>query len=42
MPGPIVETNAEEIEGRTAVWKIDLLDAVEEPIELYARSGLAD
>ena len=40
MPGAIVDTNAEEIEGRTAVWKIDLLDAVEGPIELYARSGL--
>jgi hypothetical protein len=40
MPGPIVETNAEEIEERTAIWKVDLLDAAEEPIELYVRSGM--
>jgi hypothetical protein len=42
MPGPIVETNAEETEGQTAIWKVDLLDVVEEPVELYVRSSLAD
>jgi len=41
MPGPIVETNAEEVQGQIAIRKLDLLDVVEEPVELYVRSQLA-
>lgn len=41
MPGPIVETNADEIEGDTATWEFDMLHALEEPIELYVRAEVA-
>jgi hypothetical protein len=36
MPGEITETNAEEVEGRTASWEIDIWDALARPVRLHA------
>jgi hypothetical protein len=41
MPGEIIETNADEVEGQRALWKCGLLDAFLQPVEFYVRSSLS-
>jgi hypothetical protein len=41
MPGEIIETNADEIEGSRAIWKRGLLDAFWKPVEFSVRSSLS-
>lgn len=38
MPGDIVDTNADRIEGRTASWEIDSGEAITGPVTAYVRS----
>ncbi len=38
LPGPVLETNAERVEGNTAIWRFGLSDALLEPVQLYAKS----
>jgi hypothetical protein len=43
MPGKVVESNADEVDGQTLVWKeIGFIDAFNKPIELYARSEVSE
>lgn len=42
LPGPIAETNADRVEGNTAVWVFGLSDALLEPVQLYARARVGD
>ncbi|MBM4117094.1 hypothetical protein FJ251_05015 [bacterium] len=42
LPGPIGETNADRVEGNTAVWVFGLSDALLEPVQLYARTRVGD
>jgi len=36
LPGPIVESNADEVQGQTAIWRVDLSKALQEEITLQA------
>ena len=38
LPGPVVDSNADETDGNVAIWHIDLWDALGQPIEAYARA----
>jgi hypothetical protein len=40
MPGRIVETNADETEGNTAIWEFELWDAILRPAEIHVRSEI--
>jgi hypothetical protein len=40
MPGPIIETNADSVEGQTAVWRIELLAALNAPVQARALAAL--
>jgi hypothetical protein len=42
MPGPIIDSNAEEISGNTASWSIDFNDAILQPVEAYVRSTVEE
>lgn len=42
LPGPIAETNADQVEGNTAIWVFGLSDALLEPVQLYARARVGD
>ncbi len=42
VPGLIVDTNADRVEGRTVSWNLDTWDALVRPVELYVRSEIAD
>lgn len=42
LPGPIAETNADRVEGNTAIWVFGLSDALLEPVQLYARARVGD
>jgi len=37
LPGPVLETNADRVEGNTAIWQFGLSDALLEPVQLYAK-----
>jgi len=38
MPGRILETNAQRVEGTTAFWEFELTDVLSSPVELSVRS----
>ena len=43
MPGKILDTNAPNVEGNTAIWKYDLmLVAFNHPVELYVKSEMTE
>lgn len=42
MPGVIVESNADEVQDQTAVWKLEIMKTINRPIELYVRSELEE
>jgi hypothetical protein len=42
MPGHIVDSNADRVEGKTAVWTLDTWDALVRPVELFVRSELSE
>jgi hypothetical protein len=42
LPGPVLETNADRVEGDTAIWQFGLSDALLEPVQLYATVRLGD
>ncbi len=42
MPGRIVDSNADRVEGRTACWSLDTWDALVRPIEPFVRSELSE
>ena len=42
MPGRIVESNADEVREQTAAWKLDIMKAINRPIEVFVRSELED
>ena len=41
LPGRLLENNADEVDGATAVWTIDIWDALARPVEITARSTTA-
>ncbi len=40
LPGEIVQSNADTIDGRTASWTIDILQALVWPVEIFARAEI--
>ena len=42
MPGRIVESNADRVEGKTAFWSMDAWDALVRPVELSVRAELSE
>jgi hypothetical protein len=42
MPGVIVESNADEVQDQTAVWKLEIMKTINRPVELYVRSELEE
>ena len=42
MPGRIVESNADRVEGKTACWSMDAWDALVRPVETFVRSELSE
>jgi hypothetical protein len=38
LPGPVLESNADRVEGNTAIWQFGLSDALLEPVQLYAKA----
>jgi hypothetical protein len=40
LPGPLLETNADRVEGNTAIWQFGLGDALLEPVQLYAKARI--
>lgn len=42
MPGRIVESNADEVQEQTAIWKLDIMKSINRPIELFVRSELEE
>jgi hypothetical protein len=41
MPGRIVDSNADEVEGNTAFWELDVMAAIMDPVEIFVKSELA-
>ena len=42
LPGPVTDANADEIQGNTATWDLDLGDTVARPLEVHATTLLED
>lgn len=42
MPGRIVESNADEVQERTAIWNLDIMQTINRPIELFVRAEVAE
>ncbi len=42
LPGPIVESNADEVEVSTAQWTVNIWDALARPLEIRARAVLTN
>ncbi len=42
MPGRIVESNADEVQERTAIWKLDIMRTINRPMELFVRSEMVE
>lgn len=42
MPGRIVESNADEVQEQTAIWKLDIMKTINRPVELFVRSEMED
>jgi hypothetical protein len=42
MPGRIVDSNADRVEGRIATWTVDTWDALVRPVEVFVRSELSE
>ena len=38
LPGPVLESNADRVEGNTAIWQFGLSNALLEPVQLYAKA----
>lgn len=41
LPGPVLESNADHVDGNRATWRFGLSQALLEPVQLYARTELA-
>ncbi|MBN1165204.1 MAG: hypothetical protein JXB45_11540 [Candidatus Krumholzibacteriota bacterium] len=42
MPGPIIESNADETEANTASWEFSTTDAIAKPFELFVKSEVKE
>ena len=42
MPGRIIDSNADDVEGSTASWELDVLKPIMEPIEIFVKSELTE
>lgn len=42
MPGPIIDTNADRIDGQMVSWEMSIWDASAHPVEVFATSEIAD
>ena len=42
MPGPILDSNADRVEGNTAYWELDLQDTILAPVTARVRSATAE